>query len=235
MGFSTFPGDDGTFAAVLSVPTGVSELKILAHERAFQAAIENIPMLMKWASPEISEPITPVLAMGGLQNTISIPGELLPAGLFPVSDALCHTDPVLAHGLSFALIHAREVARALRTHENLSDAFAEYRSAVMPELNERYELASALDAQRLRMWTGTSFDIMDTNTNYELFSIFATGAVAMIDPEVFRAFVRRIGLLDSTRVLDDNERLRQSIGDQFRRLAAVDATRNCSSTSLAPT
>jgi len=71
MGYSTFPGDNGTFAAVFAVPTGVTELKVLQHEAAFEAAIAQIPALAVWANADLAEPVTAVLAMGGLQNTWS--------------------------------------------------------------------------------------------------------------------------------------------------------------------
>ncbi|MBZ5640594.1 MAG: FAD-dependent oxidoreductase [Acidobacteriia bacterium] len=218
MGFSTFPGDNGTFAAVLAVPTGAPELKILMHEAAFEAAVARIPALRTWANPELAEAITPVLPMGGLQNTINVTDDAQPGGLFPVADALCHTDPVLAHGLSFSLIHAVEVARALRAHDDLGDAFAAYRNAVMPTLLERHEFATALDEQRHRMWTGGPVDFARRDADYALFSVMAAGVAAMADAEVFRVFVRRLGLLDSTRVLDEDERLKGRIEDTFREL-----------------
>lgn len=220
MSFTTFPGDNGTFAVVFGVPTGVPELKSMMHERVFQAAVESVPLLMQWADPERVEPITDVLPMGGLQNTLTLPGDTWPCGLFPVGDALCHTDPVLAHGLSLSLIHALETARALRAHTEPRDAFAAYREAVMPALIERYELAVALDEQRLRMWTGGTVDYARKDGDYALFSVVACGAVAMVDAEVFRSYMRRMGLLDSTRVLDDDERLKQKIEEVFQGLLA---------------
>ena len=220
MSFTTFPGDNDTFAVVFGVPTGVPELKSMMHERAFQAAVESVPLLMRWAVPERVEPVTGVLPMGGLQNSITLPGDAWPAGLFPVGDALCHTDPVLAHGLSLSLIHALEAARALRAHAEPRDALAAYRAAVMPVLIERYELAVALDEQRLRMWTGGTVDYARKDGDYALFSFVAAGAVAMVDPEVYRLYVRRMGLLDSTRVLDSDERLKQRIEDVFRGMLA---------------
>jgi hypothetical protein len=47
----------------------------------------------------------------------------------------------------------------------------------------------------------------------------AAPAVAAVDPEVFRCHVRRIGLLDSTRVLDDDQAMRASITAQFARMS----------------
>ena len=216
MGFSSFPGDNGTFACVLTIPAGVPELKVLREERAFEAGVASIPLLELWANPETAEPITPVLAMGGLQNTITVRGDDPPAGLFFAGDSLAHTDPVLAHGIAFALIHATELARVLARYDDLGDAGAAYEHAVMPELEERFALATALDEQRLRQWTGGTADFTRREGAYELFSVNAAGAAALRDSEVFRVFVRRMGLLDSTSVLDDDRALQERIEGTVR-------------------
>src|SRR5262249_35643635 len=148
-------------------------------------------------------------------------GDGHPAGWFPVSDALCHTDPVLAHGLSFALIHARALRDALGRHSALADASAAYCSDVMPLALERFVLATLLDEQRLRMWVGGDVDSTRRDGDAALFTMVAGGAVAFVDPEVFRVFLRRFGLLDSTRVLDDDEGLKERIERQFRELIVV--------------
>jgi len=220
MAYSSFPGDNGTFAAVLAVPTGVPELKIFKDERAFEAAIARIPILRMWVDPELVDPITPVLPMGGLQNTINCYDGTTPLGLFPIADAFCHTDPVLALGLSFSLIHGVQIARALYEHDDLGDAFAAYTAATMPALRERYDLATALDDQRHRMWTGHSVDFAHRTGDYALFSTVAAGVAAMLDPEVFRVFARRIGLLDSTRALDDDDALQERIEKIFSEMLA---------------
>ncbi len=220
MGYSTFPGDNRTFAAVLAIPTGVADLKLFKDERAFEVGVQQLPLLSSWASSELAEPITPVLAMGGLQNSLATRDpEPLP-GLFAVGDSACHTDPVLAHGLSFALIHAVSAARALREHDELTDATVAHARAIAPALRERYDLASALDAQRLRLWTGDQVDFSRRNQDYELFSLFAAGAVAMSDPDVFRVFVRRFGLLDDTAVLDQDAPMLERIEQRFHELIA---------------
>ncbi len=215
MGYASFPGDNGTFAAALGVPTGVSELKVFKDEGAFEAAVDRIPVLRMWVDPDLVDPITPVLAMANLQNTIRLHDESTPLGLFPVGDAYCHTDPVLALGLSFSLIHALETARALREHEDPRDAFGAYSAATMPALRERYDLATGLDEQRLRMWTGHPVDFAHRDGDYASFSMVATGAAAMVDPGICRVFLRRIGLLDSTRVLDDDIALQEKIEGIF--------------------
>jgi hypothetical protein len=42
----------------------------------------------------------------------------------------------------------------------------------------------------------------------------------MLDPEVFRVFARRIGLLDSTRALDDDDALQERIEKIFSEMLA---------------
>jgi 2-keto-4-pentenoate hydratase len=109
---------------------------------------------------------------------------------------------VLAHGLAFALIQAGELTRSLREHADDGDALAAFAAATEPALRERYDLATALDEQRHRMWMGEPVEPRRHDGDAALFTTVSAGAAALVDPDVFRAFVRRIGLLDSTTVLD---------------------------------
>lgn len=216
--YATFPGDNRTFAALLAAPTGVSEWRRLVNPAAFEIAVSHIPALRAWVDPDGVDPITDVMPMAGLRNSIRAGDTSPPVALASVGDAACHTDPVLAHGLSFALIHARELARALDDHDDAVDAVADFAATTGPALRERYDLATALDEQRLRMWRGEAVDFAHHDGDYALFSMSAAAAVALTDPDVFRVFVRRIGLLDSTAVLDGDIALRQRIETQFEAL-----------------
>src|SRR5215208_1632484 len=68
--FAPFPGDNGAIAGLLAMPRGDQELKILRHEAAFDAATAMMPALWSWVNRDTSSPITGVLPMGSLQNTI---------------------------------------------------------------------------------------------------------------------------------------------------------------------
>jgi hypothetical protein len=159
--------------------------------------------------------------MAGLRNTLRDPASTTVAGLAPVGDAYSHSDPVLAHGLAFALVHAGALAAGLREHVDLGDALAGYLAATGPALRERYELASALDDQRHRLWLGEPIDVAHRDGDYALFSMAAAGAAATMDAEIFRVFVRRIGLLDSTLVLDRDVELQKRIEVLFAQLLTV--------------
>jgi 2-polyprenyl-6-methoxyphenol hydroxylase-like FAD-dependent oxidoreductase len=220
-GFATFPGDNGTFAALLAVPTGVPAWRAFKDADVFDAAVAQIPALRAWVDPDLVDPITAVMAMAGLRNTLRDPDSATVGGLAPVGDAYSHSDPVLAHGLAFALVHADALASGLREHVDPGDALASYLAATGPALRERYELATALDDQRRRLWLGEPMDVAHRDGDYALFSMTAAGAAATQDAEIFRAFVRRIGLLDSTQVLDRDINLQCRIEDLFAQIRTV--------------
>lgn len=217
LAYASFPGDNGTFAALLSVPTGVPEWRAFGHADVFEAAIARIPALRLWVDPHGVEPSTDVMPMAGLQNTLRAYGPTSARGLVPVGDAFSHTDPVLAHGLSFGLIHARELATALREHDSVDDACDAFSDRATPWLRERFELASEMDKERLAQWRGEISPAGGADAPVRT-AMAAAGAVAMVDPDVFRAFVRRMGLLDSTAVLDDDEELQRRIAEKSREL-----------------
>jgi 2-polyprenyl-6-methoxyphenol hydroxylase-like FAD-dependent oxidoreductase len=220
LAYATFPGDSRTFAVLLAVPPGVAAWRVLRDARAFEAAVAQIPMLRGWVDPVGVDPITDVMPMAGLRNSIRHYEPESAIGLVPIGDALCHTDPVLAHGLAFAFIHAAAFASALRDHDDLGDAGAAYAGEVMPAVRERFTFASELDAQRHRMWLGEPVDLAHAGGDYALFTMAAAGAVAMVDPDVFRTFVRRIGLLDSTEVLDGDDAMQRHIEAAFQELVS---------------
>jgi 2-polyprenyl-6-methoxyphenol hydroxylase-like FAD-dependent oxidoreductase len=221
LGFASFPGDNGTFAALLAVPTGVPAWRAFKDADVFDAAVARIPALRAWVDPDGVDATTAVMAMAGLRNTLRDPDSTTVGGLAPVGDAYGHSDPVLAHGLAFALVHAGALAAGLREHVDVGDALASYLAATGPALRERYELASALDDQRHRLWLGEPMDVAHRDGAYALFSMTAAGAAATMDAEIFRAFVRRIGLLDSTRVLDRDVELQRRIEVLFAQLLTV--------------
>ena len=211
LGYATFPGDNGTFAGLLAVPTGVAEWRVFRNASAFEAAVSQIPALRAWVDPDGVDPITDVLPMAGLHNSIRPVESQGVRGFVAIGDARCHTDPVLALGLSLGLIHAAELARCLREHDDDGDALSAFAASTEPALRERYDLATALDDQRHRMWMGEPVEPTRHDGDYALFSTVAAGAAAMVDPDVFRVFVRRIGLLDSTAVLDRDLELQHRI------------------------
>jgi 2-polyprenyl-6-methoxyphenol hydroxylase-like FAD-dependent oxidoreductase len=217
--YSSFPGDNGTFAAVLAIPPQDGELKVFRHPHAFEAAISTMPALYSWTSR--GEPITDVLPMGNLQNTFRHyfeQGQSIVRGFVPVGDALCHTNPMFALGLSQALVHAVALASILEEQSRLEDAVSAYHVTVEPEAGERYALISAADEGRCRYWRGEPLEFAHRSGAYQLFALTAGAATMFSDPDVFRAIVRRNGFLDRVSVLDEDVALQQRIESLFAEL-----------------
>jgi 2-polyprenyl-6-methoxyphenol hydroxylase-like FAD-dependent oxidoreductase len=223
--FSTFPGDNGTFAGLIAIPPGDQELKLLRHATAFDAATTRMPVLHSWTNSDTSTPFTDVLPMGSLQNTLRtfVGGRPSTVGLISIGDALCHTDPVFALGLSLGLVEARELAASIQAHGPDLEAVAlAFDASVRGALTERFAYATAVDDLRLRAWSGEAMDVGHRLGGvYPLFAFAAGGAAALVDGEVFRTVIRRNYFLDPLSVLDDDIAMQERIESIFAELRAT--------------
>jgi 2-polyprenyl-6-methoxyphenol hydroxylase-like FAD-dependent oxidoreductase len=217
MGFNTFRGDNRTYAIILLVPAADRDLRILRNESAWMAACAAIRPLDVLTSPDHGRAITEVMPMGGLMNVDRTrdPGV---AGLIAAGDALCHTDPAFAYGLSFALAHAQALAGATAHAPDVDAVTSSYRAAVVPEADERYRLACETDDARTRRWRGEVLDLASRDGCYPLFSFATAIAAAPHDDLVLRRTIGRIGLLDRTAVFDDDSELHARIETIFAEL-----------------
>ena len=154
MGFNVFRGDSRTYAVILLAPSPDRELRALRHESAWMAACSAIRPLDAMTSPDYGRPITGVMPMGGLMN-VDRTGDPGVAGLVAVGDALCHTDPAFAWGLSFGLAHAEALARAAGDAPEVDAVVERYRADVTAEARERHALSCEMDAARAARWSGS--------------------------------------------------------------------------------
>jgi 2-polyprenyl-6-methoxyphenol hydroxylase-like FAD-dependent oxidoreductase len=218
--YASFFGDNQTFAAVLAVAMHDHDLKILQHEPAFTAVCTAIPQLAQFLA--VTDPVSDVMAMGGLQNVLRDylrDHRPIAPGLLPVGDAVCHTDPMFALGLSFSLIHAVAAAEEIGADVTLSTS--NYLKRIEYETRERFELAKSTDAARNRSWAGERLDFTRKTGCFPLFALVAAAVAAVYDPAVFRSFTRRTGFLDRTAVFDNNTELHQKIEAIVSRHAAT--------------
>jgi 2-polyprenyl-6-methoxyphenol hydroxylase-like FAD-dependent oxidoreductase len=217
MGFNTFRGDNRTFAVILLAPAADRALRKLRDEQAWMRACSAIKPLDTMTSPSYGRPITDVMPMGGLMN-VDRTGDPQVRRIAAVGDALCHTDPAFAYGLSFSLAHASALAEAATPTTSADDLVEHYRSLVADEARERYALASETDAARASRWNGEPLEIGRRDGCYPLFSFAAAIAAAPHDDLVLRRTVRRMGLLDRTSVFDSDLEVQQRIEAIFERL-----------------
>jgi 2-polyprenyl-6-methoxyphenol hydroxylase-like FAD-dependent oxidoreductase len=223
--FSSFPGDNGTFAGLIAIPPGDQDLKLLRHTAAFDAATALMPALHSWTNADTSTPITDVLPMGSLQNTLRtfIDGRPPTIGLISIGDALCHTDPVFALGLSFGLVGPGALTAALEAHgSDLESVAMAFDAEVRESMVERFRNATAVDELRLRAWSGEPVDVAHRDGGaYPLFAFAAGNAAALVDGDVGRTVVRRNYFLDPLSVLDDDIAMLERIERIFGELRAT--------------
>lgn len=218
MGFNTFRGDNRTFAVIMLVPGRDRELRILRDERAWMAACAAIAPLDAMTAPDAARPLTGVLPMGGLSNVLRAGSPGLP-GVVAVGDALCHTNPSYAFGLSFALVHAEALARAAADAADGPAALADaYLDDVQDEVRERHAFACETDAARIRAWSGEPLDVGHRDGCYPLFAFGPALAAAPHDDLVLRRTIGRIGLLDRTATFDEDGDLHERIEQIWARL-----------------
>jgi glycine/D-amino acid oxidase-like deaminating enzyme len=221
-GFFTFIGDNRTFGVVLGIPTWDRELKVLQHEPAFMAACREIPALADLVRPEFAKPIGPIVAGGGLLNTLRhyIRNERPVAlGFFPLGDSLCHTNPAYALGLTFSLIQAIELRDSLSAvpAKDQESQMLNYIARILPEVRERFALCCELDAVRIRAWQGERIDFTHRTGCYPQFMWVGAAAVALQDAEVCRKTLRRIGVLDRLSVFDEDIALQMRVEELLTR------------------
>ena len=220
--FTTFPGDNRTFCALIATPAGDQALKVVRHAPAFEAAVATMPALAAWANPAMAEPITDVLPMGSLRNTIRAfnHGQPPAHGLISVGDAVLHTDPVLSMGLAFALIHARHLVTAIRDGDaDPAGTVLAFEALARPEMEERYEYVSAIDDTRTRLWAGESIDVTHAGGGaYAFFTYFGASAAALADGDLARTLARRNLFLDPLAALDEDPAMLAELERFYARL-----------------
>ena len=220
MGFNTFRGDNRTFAVILLVPAHDRELRVLRRAAAWMAAASAIRPLDVMTSPQVAQPLTGVMPMGGLSNVLRT-GDPGVRGLLAVGDALCHTNPSYAFGLAFALIHAQALGRAASAARDADAVVEAHRDDVTPEVRERFAFACDTDAARVRAWRGERLEVGRADGCYPLFAFGPALAAAPHDDLVLRRAIGRIGLLDRTATFDDDHDLHRRIERIFAELTAT--------------
>lgn len=80
-----------------------------------------LPLSREWLAPGLSEPVLDVHTMAGLDNVrrfFVVNDEPLALGFQPIGDALCHANPLLGRGCTYAFVQAYLLKDALAAHSN---------------------------------------------------------------------------------------------------------------------
>lgn len=153
-----FRGDNGTFSISLGMLPEDTAMKAVREPGAFTAAVRATPLLADWVDPRNAEPISPVYAMGGLDNALRLPApDRLPVtGLAAVGDSVCTTNPAYGRGVSLGLRHGFLLADLLAEHPRVDqDQAAEFVARTRELVTPWFEEARANDRGRAALWEAT--------------------------------------------------------------------------------
>jgi 2-polyprenyl-6-methoxyphenol hydroxylase-like FAD-dependent oxidoreductase len=199
-----FLGDNNTFSISIGVLPDDTPMKDLRHEAAFTEAVRATPLLAPWVAPGASTPISPVFAMGGLDN--SLRGAPPVSGLFSVGDAACTTNPAYGRGVSLAICMAFTLADVLaRAGDDPASATLDYARALQSLLAPWHADAVASDRGRSMLWRATIAGTPPGSPPPGVVPFGRLVATAATDTVVWRRVVRMMNLLASPATLHDQE------------------------------
>jgi 2-polyprenyl-6-methoxyphenol hydroxylase-like FAD-dependent oxidoreductase len=222
----TFVGDHDTYGLVFGLPPWDPALKDLRHTWAWDALVAGIPELHARFGPACGEPLHDVQVMAGHRSVLRhhfTRGTPVVDGLLALGDALCTTNPFFAWGTSIALTHAAAAADAAAAHPHDAHRGAvQYYRSIADETERVYRYSAATDRIRTCRWRGQPIDPRDLATADQI-DLIEHGVIPLAgtDPDVARALLRRIGLLDSPdAIFADRELVLRASAERARRVAA---------------
>lgn len=210
-----FLGDNRTFSISLGVLPEDTPLKSLREEAAFTAAIRATPLLAGWVAPGNSEPISPVYAMGSLDNSLRLPDSDQPqvAGFYAVGDAVCTTNPSYGRGVSLGLQHAFLLADLLDEHPAVdAEQAAKFHQRTETLVRPWYEEALANDRGRAMLWEATVSGRQPQRPPAGVVTFGLAVAAASQDEEIWRRVANVMMMLRPPSALYADDEIRQRVG-----------------------
>ena len=185
-----------------------SEWRALRDPASFERVAALLPGVGPWLAA--AEPISDVLPMGQLRNTVrhtvDEEGPIV-TGVVPIGDARCHTNPTFAFGASLSLAQAVLLADVVHTAADETELVTRFEAVVGPDTAARFDAVATEDRDRVRLWSGEPIDPSDRTDTMPLFLRTVVYRAAAMDPQILRAVCRRINLLDPVDALAQNTEL----------------------------
>ncbi|HZC73506.1 MAG TPA: FAD-dependent oxidoreductase [Jatrophihabitans sp.] len=226
LAFAVFIGDNATFSLCVMAPAWEKDWRHLRDPEAFERVARELPGMAAWL--DAAEPITHVLPMGQLHNTLRetvVDDAPLVTGLIPIGDARCHTNPTFAFGLSLSLGHAVALAETADTATDDKALATTFHERVGSDAAARFAAVSAEDRDRVRLWSGERIDPTDRQQTMPLYLRSVVYRAAPQDPRLLRAVCRRINLLDPIDALPSDAELLDRAEALFKQLPSAVPTR----------
>jgi 2-polyprenyl-6-methoxyphenol hydroxylase-like FAD-dependent oxidoreductase len=152
------PADHGAFSITLVVPPYAEPLRALRHPAVFDAVTQATPMVAPWW--EFGTAISDVRIMAGFRNSARPEVAAAPyaRNFVVLGDALMHTDPTFARGISVATMSAFHLADVVTDFVDPMDREAAWRSYLTDQVLTRYadvlDRSNERDASWTAVWSG---------------------------------------------------------------------------------
>jgi 2-polyprenyl-6-methoxyphenol hydroxylase-like FAD-dependent oxidoreductase len=114
----TLPGDSGTWSVTVVITSNDQPLKKLRDPKHWTALVAACPLHAHWLD---GEPITDVLAMGGILDRYRrfvVDGVPVATGIASVGDSWACTNPSLGRGIAMGLTHALGTMEVVGQHQD---------------------------------------------------------------------------------------------------------------------
>lgn len=211
-----FLGEGDTFSISIGVLPDDKPMKNLREEAAFTAAVRATPLLAGWVAPGNSEPLSPVHAMGGLDNSsrfVDPAAGRLTVGFYALGDSVCTTNPANGRGVSLALAHVFELADLLDVHPDVDRGqAAKFAGATKALLAPWLGEAIANDRGRAALWEAVAAGEPPRMPPPGVVHFGAAVAASVKDAEVWRRVAQVMMSLVSPAELYANEEMARRIG-----------------------
>ncbi|MEV7293565.1 FAD-dependent oxidoreductase [Streptomyces microflavus] len=204
------PADNGTFAISIGAPTGDTGTHPLRTTAGFTAAARLSPYVAPFADERIATPLTGIRAITTPPNILrstARPGRWQVAGLLPVGEAACVTDPLYGRGMSLALQHAFALAELLASYPEAGAAQSERAVRIADRIHRPWFEQAVHDSRaRARLWGARAENtapppVPPVASGRPALAEVASGAVG--DTTLWRGLVRILmGLNTPAEILD---------------------------------
>ncbi|WP_225726925.1 MULTISPECIES: NAD(P)/FAD-dependent oxidoreductase [unclassified Nocardia] len=213
------PGDNYTFSVVLAVLPEDTELRHLRHEPAFTAVARAVAPIAPWLAEDIAEPISPVRAITCPPNALraAAVAERPPlAGLYPVGDAACVTNPMYGRGMSLAFVHAYALADLIAERPDVDREQSSAAAQLADRLLRPWYVDTAWsDAERIAQWQRIVRAAPRPAAGGEAdtgLSLAEIAAAAQTDGLVWRGLIRYLMTLTPRRDIVGDAAFRDRVG-----------------------